>query len=151
MADTEQFEYEAVTHDLRAEVERLKDLVDNNAAYRQECIESMDRKQDEIERLEANIKELTDHGVARDRTYNLLTTALTSYKAKVERLEAKVEEQRCLLERACDLGERACAAAIRSAAKEHAESRDALGNAVCTGGNAFSRAEAAAKEQADEK
>ncbi len=73
------------------------------------------------------------------------------WKAEVERLKAEVEEQRCLLERACDLGERACAAAIRSAAKEHAESRDALGNAVCTGGNAFSRAEAAAKEQADEK
>jgi len=35
-----------------AEVERLQDLVDGNESYRQECIESMDRKQTEVDRLE---------------------------------------------------------------------------------------------------
>ena len=42
-----------------------------------------------VERLEADIRELQDHSAARERTYNLLTTALEGYKAKVERLDAE--------------------------------------------------------------
>ena len=47
-----------------------------------------------VERLEADIRELQDHSAARERTYNLLTTALEGYKAKVERLEQEVKDHK---------------------------------------------------------
>ena len=57
-----------------------------SAAQVDELLLDSQRLRTEVKRLGTVIKELHEHSKARERTYNLLTTTLDSYKAKVERL-----------------------------------------------------------------
>ena len=59
MTDTEKFEYEAATHDLRAEVERLERVRLQNENLIQHQSLKMDQFADKVKRLEAAAKEQT--------------------------------------------------------------------------------------------